>query len=222
MTAAPTPPPQTVLRFSRAVRAVHWAVAALVVVLIVTAAVLYNGSLSLLVGHRHAVEVVHVYAGLALPVPLLLGLLSRAFRTDVGRLNRFLPEDWRWLRSRTRRDGTIRVGKFNAGQKLSAALAAGSLVVLFGTGGLMYFTGLVRLPLRAGATFVHDWFALGLGLLTLGHIYFALKDRIALRGMRTGRVPTTWAVAEHAAWAAEVTREAADARRDPPGREEPA
>jgi formate dehydrogenase subunit gamma len=213
MTARPATPPQTVLRFSPGVRAVHWTVAALVVVLILTAAVLYNGSLSLVVGHRHTVELVHVYAGLALPVPLLLGLLSRAFRADLSNLNRFIPGDRLWLRSRTRtrRDGTIRVGKFNAGQKLNAALTAGSMVVLLGTGVLMYFTGLVRLPLRTGATFVHDWFALGLGLLVLGHVYFALNDRQALRAMRTGRVPITWALAEHAVWAAEVTDEARDA-----------
>jgi formate dehydrogenase subunit gamma len=198
-------PPQSVVRFSRGVRAVHWTLAALVTVLLLTAAVLYNGSLALLVGHRHAVELVHVVAGLTLPVPLLLGLLSRAFRADLGRLNRFVPADWRWLRSRTRRDGTIPVGKFNAGQKVNAAVTAGSLAVLLGTGVLMYFPGLVRLPLRSGATFVHDWFALGLGLLVLGHVWFALRDREALRGMRTGRVATSWARAEHAAWAAEVT-----------------
>ena len=205
MTAPPVPQRQSVFRFSRGVRAVHWALAAPVVVLILTAALLYNGSLSLLVGHRHAVELVHVCAGLALPVPFLLGLLSRAFRADLGRLNRFVPADWRWLHARTRRDGTIRVGKFNAGQELNAALAAGSLVVLLGTGVLMYFTGLVRLPLRTGATFVHDWFALGLGLLVLGHVYFAFKDHRALRGMRTRRVSTTRAFAEHGTWAAEVT-----------------
>jgi formate dehydrogenase subunit gamma len=208
LTAPTRAAPQTVLRFSRGVRAVHWAMAALVLVLLLTAAALYYGPLSLLLGHRHAVELVHVFSGLALPVPLLLGLLSRAFRADLSRLNRFFPADWRWLRSRTRRDGTIRVGKFNAGQKLNAALTAGSLAVLLGTGVLMYFTGLVRLSLRTGATFVHDWFALGLGLLVLGHIYFALKDRRALHGMRTGRVPTAWAEAEHAAWAAELPGEA--------------
>jgi formate dehydrogenase subunit gamma len=216
MTATSASPRQTVLRFSRGVRTVHWTVAALVVVLILTAAVLYNGSLSLVVGHRHAVELVHVYAGLALPTPFLLGLLSRAFRADLGRLNRFIPGDWLWLRSRSRRNGTIRVGKFNAGQKLNAALTAGSIAVLLGTGVLMYFTELVRLPLRTGATFVHDWFALGLGLLVLGHIYFALKDRHALRGMRTGRVPTSWALAEHAAWAAEVTGQSGQGPLPPP------
>jgi formate dehydrogenase subunit gamma len=217
MTAPPAPPSaQTVLRFSRGMRAVHWTAATLVVVLLLTAAVLYNGPLSVLVGHRHALELVHISAGLLLPVPFLLGLLSRAFRADLGRLNRFVPADWRWLRSRTRRDGTIRVGKFNAGQKLNAALTAGSLVVLLGTGVLMYSTGLVRLPLRTGATFVHDWFALGLGLLVLGHVYFALKDRQALRGMRTGRVATGWATGEHAAWVEELTSETDNGLAPPP------
>src|SRR3954454_13121215 len=172
---------------------------------LVTAAILYNGSLMLAVGHRHLVETIHVWSGLALPVPMLAGLASAAYRLDLGRLNRFTVADRQWLRSRSRRDGTIRVGKFNAGQKVNAWLVAGSTGVLLGTGALMYWTGLVRLSLRSGATFVHDWFALGLGLLVLGHIYYALKDRQALRGMRTGRVPTTWARAEHAAWAAEVT-----------------
>jgi formate dehydrogenase subunit gamma len=198
-------PADTLLRFGRTERVVHWTLAALMTVSILTAAVLYNGSLSLLVGHRHAVELVHVYAGFALPAPILAGLVSRAFRADLGRLNRFADSDWRWLRSRTRRNGTIRVGKFNAGQKLNAALTAGSILVLLGTGVLMYFPSLVRLSWRTGATFAHDWFALALGLLVLGHVYFALKDREARRGMRTGRVSRGWARAEHAEWADDVT-----------------
>jgi formate dehydrogenase subunit gamma len=51
---------------------------------------------------------------------------------------------------------------------------------------------------------VHDWFALGLGLLVLGHLYFALLDHEARVGMRTGRVSTRWARAEHAAWVEEL------------------
>jgi formate dehydrogenase subunit gamma len=203
--AAPTDSaPKTLPRFSRGERVAHRTLAALMILSILTAAVLYNGSLALLVGHRHSVELVHVYAGFALPVPLLAALVSRAFRADLTRLNRFARSDWRWLRTRSRRDGTIRVGKFNAGQKLNGALTAGSITVLLGTGVLMYFTGLVRLPWRTGATFVHDWFALGLGLLVLGHIYFALLDPEARRGMRTGRVSTRWARAEHAAWVEEL------------------
>jgi formate dehydrogenase subunit gamma len=135
---------------------------------------------------------------------MLLGAVSAAYRTDVRRLNRFTPSDWRWLRSRDRRDGSIPVGKFNAGQKLNACLVAGSTLVLLGTGSVMYWTGLVRLSWRSGATFVHDWFALGLGLLVIGHIVFALKDPEARRGMRSGTVSTRWARAEHRAWVDEL------------------
>lgn len=204
--------PTTVPRFSRAVRLVHWSVAALMLTCIATAAVLYNGSLAVLVGHRRTVELIHVYAGLALPVPPLLGVLSGAYRVDVRRLNRFTRSDWRWLRSSERRAGRLPVGKFNAGQKLNAALSGGGILVLFGTGVIMYFPGLTRLSWRTGATFAHDWFALAVGLLVLGHVSYALKDPDALRGMRTGRVPARWARAEHGRWAEEVLGPADPAR----------
>jgi len=191
-------------RFTRAERVVHRLVAILMGTCLVTAAILYNGSLMLAVGHRHLVETIHVWSGLALPVPMLAGLASAAYRFDVRRLNRFTSSDWRWLRSRSRRDGTIAVGKFNAGQKINAWLVAGATGVLLGTGALMYWTGLVRLSWRSGATFVHDWSALALGLLVLGHLAYAFRDPEARRGMRTGRVSARWAHAEHAGWADEA------------------
>ena len=190
-------------RFTRAERWVHRATGLLMGTCLITAFALYYGPVSLAVGHRHTVELIHVWAGYALAAPLLLGLASSAYRADLGALNRFTREDWRWLRSKDRRDGSFEVGKFNAGQKLNAALTAGSIVVLIGTGTLMFWTGLVRLPWRTGATFVHDWFALGLGLLVLGHMWFAIADPQAREGMRTGRVRRSWATKEHPAWAAE-------------------
>jgi formate dehydrogenase subunit gamma len=191
-------------RFGRATRAVHWAAASLMITCIVTAAILYNGSFAVAVGHRHLVELIHVYSGLALPVPILLGTLAAVYRLDLRRLNRFTAGDRRWLFSRTRRDGSLRVGKFNAGQKLNAALTGGAIAALLGTGTIMYFPGLTRLSWRTGATFVHDWFALAVGLLVVGHIFYALRDSEARRGMRTGWVSASWALAEHAAWADEV------------------
>ncbi len=193
-------------RFALAERLVHRVFAVLMVVCIVTAAILYNGALMMAVGHRQVVETIHVWCGFALPVPLLLGAVSKAYRSDLGVLNRFTAADWRWLRSRSRRDGTIPVGKFNAGQKINSWLVAGSTGVLLGTGVLLYWPDLVRLSWRAGATFVHDWFALGLGLLVVGHVTYAMRDPEARRGMRTGRVSRNWARAEHDAWADEVIR----------------
>jgi formate dehydrogenase subunit gamma len=190
----------TLARFSPAERWVHRSTGVLMGACLVTALVLYYGPISVAVGHRHLVELVHVYVGYALPVPMLLGLASSAYRADLRVLNRFSPEDWRWLRSKRRRDGTFEVGKFNAGQKLNASLVAGSVAVMVGTGTLMFFTGLARLAWRTGATFVHDWVALGLGLLVLGHLWFAIADPQAREGMRTGRVDRRWARKEHPAW----------------------
>jgi formate dehydrogenase subunit gamma len=200
---------ESVPRFSRAERMVHRTTAILMTVCILTAAILYNGAISVHIGHRHLVELIHVYCGFALPVPMLLGILSFAYRADLRRLGRFTPADRRWLRSRTRRDGTITVGKFNAGQKLNASLVCGSVLVLLGTGVLMYFVLLAPLSWRSGATFVHDWFALAIGLLVIGHIYFALKDPEARRGMRTGSVSRWWARTEHAGWLHDLENEAA-------------
>jgi formate dehydrogenase subunit gamma len=192
------------VRFSIVERLVHRAVAVLMLTCITTAAILYNGFLSVPVGHRRVVKLIHVFSGFALPIPILIGVASAAYRSDMRRLNRFSPADWRWLRSRKRRDETIPVGKFNAGQKLNSALSGGAIVVLLATGTLMYFPDLARLSWRTGATFVHDWFALGLGLLVIGHISYAVRDPGSRRGMRSGSVTTTWARTHHAAWLEEV------------------
>lgn len=205
-----------VVRFDVGSRAVHACTGLLVLSCIATAAILYNGSLANLVGHRHLVRAIHLWSGFALPVPLLAGVVSRGYRADLGRLNRFGRDDWRWLRSSRRRDGTVAVGKFNAGQKVNGSLSAGALAVLGLTGSVMYFSRWTSLSWRSGATFTHDWFALGLGLLVLGHVAFALHDPIALRSAATGRVPLSWARAEHPTWAEEVAGPA-DPRSDATG-----
>lgn len=198
-----TPPPERVLRFAPTSRSVHALTGALTLVCILSAAVLYNGSLANVVGNRHTVRAIHVWCGFALPVPLLLGLVSTAYRSDLRRLNRFHERDWRWLRSRDRRDGTLPVGKFNAGQKLNGALSGGGLAVLLLTGSVMYFTAETPLAWRSGATFTHDWTALALGLLVIGHIRFAVRSPAAMRGITTGSVPLAWARREHPAWVEE-------------------
>ena len=187
-------------RFDRIERYVHWTVGVLVIVCIITAAILYIGSLAVLVGHRPIVEFVHVWSGFLLPVPLLAGAVSKGYRRDMTRLNRFVDDDWKWLRSKARRLGAVGVGKFNTGQKLNGALSAGSMLVLLGTGAVMYFSTWSPLQWRIGATFVHDWFALGFGLLVAGHITYAWRDTEAMRGMTDGVVTREWARSEHPEW----------------------
>ena len=175
----------------------HGCTATLFGICIVTAAMLYIGPLSGLVGRRAIVEWVHVAAGIALPVPLLVGLASRALRRDVRLLDRFTPADWRWLRDRRHRHGDLPAGKFNAGQKLNANFQLGAILVMLGTGCLMRFANGWQLQWRTGATFVHDWLAYAIVVVLAGHIAMAVRDPHALRGMRTGYVPKDWADTQH-------------------------
>jgi formate dehydrogenase subunit gamma len=190
-------------RFTRAERLLHRTTAALMLLCIVTAAVLYVPQLAELVGRRYLVVTVHQWAGLLLPVPFVLALASRAFRADLGRLNRFAPYDRAWLRAVRRRahgPSARPAGKFNAGQKIYAAWTAGAVLVMLGTGLLMWFTGLAPLVWRTSATFVHDWLSLAVGIAVAGHIAMALADPEARRGMRTGSVERRWAREHHPRW----------------------
>lgn len=193
-------------RFSRGERWVHRSVALLMLVLLVTGALLYVPALGGLIGNRQIVRVVHEVAGFALIAPLVLALASRAFRADAGRLNRFRRSDWQWLRSSDRRSGRILVGKFNAGQKLNASFTLGAILVMLATGSIMFFSSHFPDQVRTGATFVHDWLALAVLAVVLGHVYMAANDPVARAGMRTGRVPLWWARREHGAWSRDLGR----------------
>jgi formate dehydrogenase subunit gamma len=197
-------------RFDRVERAVHWVNAALILVLVVTGATLYLQPLGQAIGRRALVQDIHVYCGLALPIPLLLavaGPWGRSLRRDLRRFNRWSRADRMWLRGafqeRARRRALyqeLELGKFNAGQKLNAAWTAGSGLVMLGTGVIMRWYHPWPLSWRTGATFVHDWIAVAIGLVVLGHIWMALADPDALRSMFSGRIRRRWAERHAAAW----------------------
>ncbi|MEU6369750.1 cytochrome b/b6 domain-containing protein [Streptomyces sp. NPDC046931] len=199
----PVAAPARVHRFTRAERWVHRTTAVLMGVCVATAACLYIPVFAELVGRRELVVRIHEVAGVLLPVPVLAGLASRAFRADLGHLNRWGPHDRIWLRAALRRDHRRRsrpAGKFNAGQKTYAAWIAGATLVMLGTGLLMWFTHLTPLKWRTSATFVHDWLALTIGVVLAGHIGMALGDPESRRGLRTGLVSRHWADREHPLW----------------------
>ena len=194
-------------RFDRTERWLHWVNAVLVGVLVVTGGVLYWGELSSIVGRRALFKEIHVIAGLCLPVPFLLALpgwRGRRLRHDLGALNRFSADDFRWLRSRGA-DTTVRLGKFNPGQKLNTAFVGAALVTMLATGLVLRFFSPFPLSWRTGATFVHDWTALALGLAITGHVWLAVADPDALRGMISGSVPAWWARQKRPRWYDELS-----------------
>jgi formate dehydrogenase subunit gamma len=207
-------------RFDVAEQALHWVNALLFGVLIVTAAILYIGPLSGLVGRRELVRLTHVCTGLALPFPLLVaryGPWRRGFAADVRALARYDDDDRRWLRS-LGRSRDVRMGKFHPGQKLNAAFTLGTVVVMLATGGIMYWFRYFPVDWRTGATFMHDWLAIVVAVVVAGHIRMALKDGDARRAMTQGWVPTIWARRHRPKWYEEMTGHAArPGRSDPSG-----
>jgi formate dehydrogenase subunit gamma len=196
---------QPILRFDRVERTLHWINATLFGILMLTGAALYAGPISVLVGNRLIVRNLHVYSGLLLPVPLLVAVIGHKgarLRTDLGRLNRWSRDDARWFRRRHREH--VALGKFNPGQKLNAAFIAGAGVVMLATGSIMHWFNAFSIDWRTGATFVHDWFALGIWVAVLGHIMFAVRDGDALDSMIGGTVPAAWARKKAPLWYEEL------------------
>ncbi len=192
-------------RFDRVERVVHWTNATLFLVLLATGGSLYFEPLSTIVGHRHTVKTIHVYSGLLLPLPLLVGVLlprGRLLREDISRFNRWTADDRRWW-SRRKRAG-VKLGKFNPGQKLNAIFVGAAIVLMLGTGSIMRWFGPFPDSIRTGATFVHDWVFITLVVVIIGHIMFAFGDGDSLRSMVRGWVPEQWARRERPRWWAEV------------------
>ncbi len=192
-------------RFDRLERAVHWSNATLFFVLVATGASLKVGSLATIVANRALVKTIHVYAGLLLPIPLLLGIVApagRQLRRDLGRFNRWTREERRWWSPRTRHDAQL--GKFNPGQKLNAVFTGAAIVVMLMTGSIMRWPGPFSDSWRTGATFVHDSTWLVLIIVITGHILIALRDVDSLRSMIRGWVPESWARRERPLWWAEI------------------
>jgi len=197
-------------RFDRLERVVHWCNATLFLILLATGASLYVPQLSTMVAHGHLVRTIHLYAGLLLPVPLVLGLLlpgGRQLRRDLSRINRWTADDRRWWSRKTR--ATAQLGKFNPGQKLNAVFVGAAIVLMLGTGSIMNWNKPFPDSIRTGATFVHDWTFVTLFFVIVGHILFALADTDSLRSMVRGWVPEQWARRERPRWWAEIVAERA-------------
>ena len=204
-------------RFDPLERAVHWTTATCFVILMATGAVLYVGQLEAIVGNRQIVRTIHVYTGLLLAVPLLVGVLlprGRLLRRDLGRLSRFGPGEGAWLRPGPARRA-IRLGKFNPGQKLNAMFLGSAIFVLLATGSIMHWFMPFSNDVRTGATFVHDWWAFGIWISVAGHVYLATTDPVALRGMTRGVVTRSWARSKRPRWYAAIVDPPEPAEPDP-------
>jgi formate dehydrogenase subunit gamma len=193
------------VRFDAVQRAAHWANATLFGLLMLTALPLYFSSLADVVGRRSLVAEIHLWSGIALPVPLIIALLGpwgAGFRRDVRRINQWTRDEVVWLKVLGRKAPPI-VDKFNPGQKLNAIFVAGAIVVMLVTGCMLKWFRFFPVSWRTGATFAHDVFAFAIFAAVIGHILFALTHPESLRSMVKGWVTEVWAARHAPGWLAE-------------------
>jgi formate dehydrogenase subunit gamma len=191
-----------VRRFSRTERALHWVNAAGFLLMLVTGLVLFLPSLQVAVGRRALVKDVHFWGGIgwvcALALVALIGDRRGLLRT-ARELDGFDRDDGRWLTGRR----PAPQGRFNAGQKMNAALTA-AFTVLFLVSGLLLHLGEGDTRLRFASTVVlHDGLFFVATVLFAAHLYLAVihpATRHALRGMTVGTVSEEWAERHHSKW----------------------
>ncbi|MDA8355054.1 MAG: cytochrome b/b6 domain-containing protein [Actinomycetota bacterium] len=229
--------PIRLVRFDRVQRAAHWANAVLFGVLLLSALALYFPSVERVVGRHVLVATIHLWAGIAWPVPLVVSLLGpwgARMRRDVRRFNRWTRAELAWLWHSSSRSGSgsgsgsgdvlgLEMDKFNPGQKLHALFVGGSIAVFLASGVVMKWFGLFPLDWRTGATFVHELLAFVIVVVVAGHVVMALFRRDALRSMVRGWVTVAWAQRHAPLWAREelgsgqrAGEPATDVRKDVP------
>ncbi|HET8606219.1 MAG TPA: cytochrome b/b6 domain-containing protein [Gaiellaceae bacterium] len=193
--------PRYVERFTRTERTLHWLHAAAFLVLLGSGLVLYVPRLSETVGRRPFLKDVHVYTAVAWLAAIALVVAAgdrRRLAATLRELDLFDRDDRLWLQRIPRPQG-----RFNAGQKLNAALTA-AFAVLFAVSGFFLWLGERDPRYRFASTIlVHDGLMYVSLVLLVGHLYLALiypSTRHALRGMAVGSVRRDWAREHHAKW----------------------
>jgi formate dehydrogenase subunit gamma len=205
-----------IVRFDPVQRAAHWVNALLFGILMATALALYFPSLGAVVGRRALVADIHLWTGIALPVPLLISMIGpwgAQMRRDLRRVNRWTREEIAWLRALGGRHAPRVVDKFNPGQKLNAIFVGAAIVVMFGTGFILKWFRFFPVSWRTGATFVHDVIAFAIFAVVFGHILLAVTHWESLRSMVKGWVTESWAAQHAPGWLREVKRGAKPAQR---------
>ena len=189
------------LRFDRVQRGAHWANATLFGVLMFTAIPLYFGTFFGVVFPRHTTEQIHLWSGLALPLPIIVSLLGpwgRQMRRDLRRINYWTRHEIRWMK--TLGKWPLDADKFNPGQKLNAIFIGAAIIVMLATGSMLQWFRFFPVPWRSGATFVHDVFSYAIFAVVIGHVFMALTHPESLRSIFTGRVSEKWPEANARSW----------------------
>lgn len=197
--------PVEVSRYRGFTRANHWLTAACAVVLLLTGFAFFHPSLyglTALFGGGQIARWLHPIVGVVMALSFF-GLFVQMWRLNLPR-----AEDVQWVKRmpdvlKGNEEALPELGKYNAGQKLMFWGMAGLLLLLLGSGVLIweeYFPDLASIPVRRAALVVHAVSALLMLLLFVLHVYAAIWTRGTLRAMTRGTVTGGWAWKHHRKW----------------------
>ena len=190
-------------RYTALARINHWITALTLVLLAISGLSLFHPSLYFLcpVRRQGMVRIIHPL-GVVLIVSFA-GLFIRFFR-----LNLWERTDNVWL-SRLRDVLTAReenlpeIGKYNAGQKLVFWLMSLLILVLFGSGLVIwyeYFGPYFTIDQQRAAVLIHALAAIVIICVWIVHVYAAIWVRGTISGMVRGQVSGGWAWRHHRRW----------------------
>jgi len=199
----------TVLRFERSERRLHWALAVPYMVCLASALTLilfYNFSPER--PHREVVSWIHRGGGVGL---ILLPFLALAGSPEELKIHfRNVRQAWGWTLADLKwlalfAGAVFRIrgrlpdqGKFNAGEKLNFMAVMISYPLFILTGVLIWLPGIALVP-----WLIHVLLGLAVAPVVAGHVYMALLNRgtrEGLAGMVTGYVDRDWAEEHYRNW----------------------
>ncbi len=204
-----TTDPVTVSRYRGFTRANHWVTAASLIVLLLSGMALFSPSLYFLTGLFGGGQIarwLHPIVGVVLFLSFLILFLQ------LWRLNLPKPEDVTWVENigdvvKGDEEKLPELGKYNAGQKFVFWAMSGLIVVLIGSGVMIweqYFPDLVSIPVRRWALLIHSLAAVAIILVFILHVYAAIWTRGTIRAMTRGTVTGGWAWRHHRKWLREL------------------
>lgn len=197
--------PVTVDRYSTAARINHWITAITLILLAISGLALFHPSLfflTALFGGGEMTRIIHPWLGVVLLFSFA-GLFLRFWR-----LNLWERTDSVWMgRLRdvlaARDENLPEVGKYNAGQKMVFWLMSLLILVLFGSGLVIwheYFAPYFTIAQSRAAMLVHAIAAVAIICVWIVHVYAAIWVRGTISAMTRGRVTGGWAWRHHRKW----------------------
>jgi formate dehydrogenase subunit gamma len=193
------------VRYRAGQRVNHWVGAIALVLLALSGMAFFHPSLFFLTdlfGGGQMTRMVHPWIGVVMAVSFL-AMLVRFARDNLwnrddsvwmGKLGAVISGDEEKLPE---------LGKYNAGQKLVFWFMALGILLLLGTGLIMwdtYFFDVTTIDQKRWALLLHAIGAVGIILLLIVHVYAAIWVKGSIRAMTDGTVTGGWAWRHHRKW----------------------